>query len=210
MASPSAQPMTPTPSGAQKTFTPEEQQTFNELVAITGSTNAAISAINASQALYDKSGFKEYGVTPAEAALMVAYTGNSYAQLNAQLRAGVMDEKQWIMANGLNGALSKLPDHKGTVYRRTSGPSVNVNLYKEGMIVEERAFTSTSTKSSFVDQGAVKYYITSKTGKSIEKISKYGKNESEVLFRSGTRFKIQSVTKGKTSTVVKMEEVGGR
>lgn len=140
-------------------------------------------------------------ISPHEAISIAAYSGSYYATLNAQMREGVMTPKQWDFAQSLNKALEKLPNYTGKVGRKTNLPADAFAKYKPGMVIEERAFTSTSTSSN-VWSGTHTYEIQSKTGKDIEKLSKFP-NEKEVLFKSGTRFLVKSVS----GTHIVMEEV---
>ena len=196
----------PKPGGGA--YTPQEQATFNVLVSAVGKASAAdYSRVGATRL---KGMGKEGVMTPAEAGMIVAYTGSAYQTLNAQMRTGSMDEHLWDMANGLNEALSKLSAREGITYRHAGQAALNKEFYKPGRIVEERAFTSTSKSSSFAEDGAVTYEIKGYTGRDVTALSKY-KSENEVLFRSGTRFKVTSAeSKSDGRLHVKMEEIRGR
>jgi hypothetical protein len=146
---------------------------------------------------------KSHGMTQAEEASLIGYTGNHYVSLNKGLRAGMLTDNQYSHIANINRALDKLPVHVGTVSRGRHDNAAH--LYQVGMIIEERGFTSTTAnvgeKTAFGT--GTRYYIESKSGRSIKQFSQH-KNENEVLFRSGTRFKVTEV-KG---NVVRMTEVG--
>lgn len=128
------------------------------------------------------------GITPSEAASIVAYSGSHYNGVNAALRAGVMTEEQHHYAVLLNSSLDKLPPYVGVSYRKASMPESAKGLYQPGMVIEERAFTSTS-KNSSTWHGDLRFEIHGKSGRDISKLSSHP-DESEVLFKSGSRFKV--------------------
>lgn len=141
-------------------------------------------------------------LTNVEKAVVRAYTGSAYKELNRGLRDGVLTEKQWGEVKHLNNALDKLPPHLGEVTRQASLNKDVYERYKPGMIVEERGFTSTSSKKNWSwASGSTQYHIQSKTGRSISHLSSHS-SEQEVLFKSGTRFRVTK-TEGKN---VYMEE----
>lgn len=201
------------PVGGGK-YSPVEVQAFNDLVKLSSENTAKDYAKTASSKLATlKSVGVDHGLTAAEAAHIVAYSGNSYIATNSQLRSGALTEATWGHVTSLNNALDKLPDHKGVVIRKAEITPSQAALYKVGMIVEERGFTS-SSKSTGVWNGDTRYTITSKTGKDISRLS-LSPNEQEVLFRSGTRFKVTKVDEKKSSygeipRNIHMEEVRGR
>lgn len=190
----------PAPSGSK--YSPAEVQAFNDLAALTSENSAKQYIAQGKHGLTKE--LEAKGLTAAHAGHIAAYTGSQYKATNAALRQGAMTEKQWNHVSQLNNALDKLPDYKGTVYRKADlGPN-QFKLYTPGLIVEERAFTSTST-SKGTWSGSYQYVIKSETGKDVKPFSLH-KNENEVLFRSGTRFKVTAV-KGNE---IHMEEVRGR
>lgn len=193
------------PAPAQgTTYSPEQTATFNDLASIS-SVNTAKAYCMAATAKVNQG--KAPGLSVGECAHVVAYTGSAYKDTNSQLRAGVMDEQTWKHASHLNKALSKLPPHRGQVYRKATLDTKDADLYKSGFIVEERGFTSTA-KSSGVWNGNVHFIIESKTGRDISKISSHP-GEQEVLFRSGTRFRITKAEKTQGGRKIYMEEVDG-
>jgi len=146
-------------------------------------------------------------LTKEEKSAVADYTGSAYRAINAGLRSGVLEEHQWQQVDRINSALGKLPDYKGEVKRQAMLTAEQFGAYQVGKIVEERGFTSTSTKKDWSwHVTGTDFIINSKTGKDIEKLSLHGSTEKEVLFRSGTRFRITK-REGKK---VYMEEVGGR
>ena len=164
----------------------EDQKSMVSLAKITGPKKAKSHAEHAQKAI-DKVGLGGK-MSVAQGAHVVAYTTDSYRMINESLRSGSMSKDQSAFASQLNAALSKLPSYKGTVTR--GAPIESGRYYSPGMIVKERAFTSTSKKStSRFNSNDTKFVITSKTGKDISSFSKHP-GEKEVLFRSGTRFRV--------------------
>jgi len=130
-------------------------------------------------------------LTPEAAMPIIAYSGSHYGVLNDQLRKGQMTMAQYKFAKSLNAGLDRLPAHTGTTFRKANISPEQLALYKPGMVVEERGFTSTS-KSQGTWSGSTQYIVHGKTGRDISKISSH-KSEQEVLFKSGTRFLVESV-----------------
>jgi phage-related protein (TIGR01555 family) len=141
------------------------------------------------------------GLSVAEVALISAYTGSHYGPVNAQLRNGAITKQNYAYAKRLDKALRKLPASKGTTYRKANLPADVAAKYQPGMIIAERAFTS-SSKQSHVWQGEYRYEIEGKSGRDVQKISTH-KSEAEVLFPMNTHFEVEWVA-GKT---IKMREI---
>ena len=162
-----------------------------------------VASVSAPKAESASGGAGHYGMTQDELTSLKGYTGSHYKSLNDALRSGMMTETQYGHVNRINSALSKLPAYKGVVRR-----GINANLtdrYKVGMIVEERSFTSTTTNSSasFGSSTGTKYEIESVSGRAVKSFSQHP-SENEVLFQTGTRFKVIGVT----GNTVRMAEVG--
>ena len=176
---------------------PEAKEHYAALEGIlSGSAKSAIK--NATTRL--KAAGLEGKMTPIEAAQVIAYSGSSYREVNQQLRAGVMTEKQYMFAEALNSALSKMPNHVGVTRRGTTLSPQQLAQYKPGMIVNEAGFMSSSKSNPF--GGNTHFEIHGKTGKDIQKLSNYH-GEAEVLFRAGTKFRV----KEKTGNKIVLEEM---
>ena len=130
-------------------------------------------------------------MTPAEAAMIIAYSGSHFREVNSQLRAGVITEQQFKYTKALNQALDKLPSYTKTTYRKANLTAAQAKQYKPGFIVPERAFTSTA-KNDSVWSGSYHYVIEGKNGKDIQKLSSHP-GESEVLFKSNSHFMVTKV-----------------
>lgn len=181
----------------EKAIGPEAAQHLEILSKLIGGSSAK-PYLDYATKMIEEHGIK--GITPAEASHIVAYSSNVYAETNAALRAGVMNEERWRHVKELNKALDKLPAYEGETHRGASLSPKQVALYKRGMIVEERGFMSTSKGKGF--KANVKFSIKGKTGRNISRLSLHP-GEREVLFRSGTRFKVKS----NDGHLIELEEV---
>jgi phage-related protein (TIGR01555 family) len=186
-------------------FSPEEQKSFNDLAAYAGESGAKVYCNTAKQKLAKAPSIK---MSIADAAHIVSYSGGGYGKVNQQLRAGVTDEGTWAHAAALNKALDQLPSYEGLTSRGTTLSKENQGLYKPGMIVEERAFTSSAKGDSQGFGGNTIFKITSKSGKYIKALSQHA-DENEVLFKFGSRFKVSKIDKnyGGNSIIIHMEQV---
>lgn len=164
------------------------------------------------------------------------YGNTSYRSLNDYLRhandyKGVTSDfdKQFVsyqenFASLLNKSLDKMPNYEGVVYRGGNFDRITLDNYKAafeaGKPITEAGFTSTSRVKAQALEGDTFFEIKSKNGKSIEKITEFdseGASESEVLFKTGSKFKISYIKNenlvdkwtGKKSkkTIIKMEEI---
>lgn len=151
------------------------------------------------------------GLSTAETNLIHSYTFDLYKQLNADILDGKAGVTSFVTSK-LNTALSKLPDHKGEVYRGISvdNPAAFAERLKRSGGFAFDSFTSTTTSRSkaneFTTKGkSVIFEIRSKRGKAVSKLSSQ-KDENEVLLKAGSRFKyVSSRTEGGV-TVIKIIE----
>lgn len=146
---------------------------------------------------------------------IATYTGKAHHKLNNALREGTATAKQIKFAERLDEALSKLPDHNGKTYRDIDIPKQNLKAflkrYRQGEIVEEYQFTSTSQRNDLKGfSGNIKFIVYGKKGKDIEKMSLYPE-EKEVLFKTKSRFYVKTVTEKigslKKTYIIKLEEI---
>ena len=168
-----------------------------------------------------------YARLGAEAvAALIFYTSESfgYRQINRLLRGQMTkfaaEEKQigWNTERAkrdyqehikfINAALNQLPNYEGVVFRGSKVEPKQLAQYQVGEIVTEKGFTSSSSNLAVAQNfsGNVLYTIFSKTGKKIRDFSEFP-GEDEVLFRSGTKFKILAIEKKDGKTLIKMMEV---
>jgi hypothetical protein len=172
---------------------------------------------------------EEYPEMKREEIVAIDMYGNTtYRKVNGILRHEAQDEFPFEknFEKLMNKGLDKLPDFTGTVYRGGNFDRITLDAYKDafktGKAITEKGFTSTSQETSSAFEGDTFFIIKSKTGKPVDKIMELGNegpSEAEVIFRSGTKFKVteyktEKVTKTyggysetKKRTLIKMEEI---
>lgn len=167
--------------------TPEDQAHYDVLTSILGGTSGGTDYLHSAAAKVKSAGL-EGKISPAEAALILAYGGSHYGPVNKQLRIGAMTDDQYKFARGLNKALDKLPPYEGVTYRKASLPKEVAEKYKPGYIVMERGFSS-SSMSKGVWSGDYRYIIHGKSGRDVSELTGHP-SEKEVLFKSNTAFRV--------------------
>lgn len=151
---------------------------------------------------------------PAETFCVNKYTGDFFVDINFYLRNGGEPKEEFFerYKKVMNSALDKLESYKGNVYRGADLSSEIINKYKKaaetGEPYTENYYLSTSKSKDTVFDRNTFYEIKSKNGKQIEKLSFFSE-EKEVLFKEGTKFKINSVyfDEGANKNVIVMEEI---
>jgi len=141
-----------------------------------------------------------------ETAIIHYYTSSGFKELNEML-AGKIGSNTFLKVfdETLYEALKKLPNYKGTVWRRQYLTPERLKYYKnnEGKTISKPVYLSTSSSKETVEaiygNRNTLFVIESKTGKSINAISEYGEafddvdSEFEVLLLKGTNFLVKKV-----------------
>lgn len=169
---------------------PELKTHYEAMEALFGGGKASAGYLQQAANKLKASGMTKYLGSPEAAIPIIAYSGSHYAKMNEEVRKGVMSVEQYKFMKSLNAALDKLPAYDGVTYRKAPSNAVDLSLYQPGKVVEERGFTSTS-KNQGTWHGDVQYTIHGKSGRDIQKLSSHP-SEAEVLFKSGTRFYVES------------------
>ena len=156
-------------------------------------------------------------LTDAEKTIIYKYSDDdfTFVGINKVLR----DSEGLSMpefAKYLNVALSKLPKTKGIpTYRGIEKADIDfeklVYAYENKTLWTDYGFFSTSRNRIIADSyGDLIFVVSGKNAKSIEKISKFGagnlENEEEVLFKSGTSFKVLDISTRRNQTIIKLRE----
>lgn len=132
------------------------------------------------------------GLSEEELSALKFYSNSGYGCLNSYLRStDHRDENIDYMIQVMNSGLDKLPSYQGVVKRGASLPDSIREAHSVGTVLEYDAFTSTSTNHGF--SGKDMFIIQSQSGKPIMGFSSH-RSENEVLFKSGTKFKILDKT----------------
>ena len=153
-------------------------------------------------------------IRPAETFCVDKYTGDFFVDINFYLRNGGEPKEEFFerYRKVMNSALDKLESYKGNVYRGADLSSEIINKYKKaaetGEPYTENYYLSTSKSEKKAFERNTIYEIKSKSGKQIEELS-YFSHEKEVLFKEGTKFKINSVhfNEGMNRNIIVMEEI---
>lgn len=151
---------------------------------------------------------KDRNLSKPEAVILREYTGHSAQQINTELRSNKPSLKALSFARILNRALNKLPSYKGKVWRDIDLPEKTLAKYSVGEVVTEKGFVSSSRDEfeRFDSARPHRLLIHSKNGKIIEKISVLPL-EYEVLFKSGTKFKVLKRTQEKGYLLIELQEL---
>lgn len=142
------------------------------------------------------------------------YSDNEFYVLNKYLRGNYTGKNAEYFKNYkeiLNDALDKIwPPVEKNVFRGTNLSSTEINKYREAFkkdgIIKEDAFVSTSEFISSAFGGNVRFFIKSKTGKSIRAYSEIP-GEEEILFRAGLSYRVLNIDEKDGITYIKMEEL---
>jgi hypothetical protein len=134
--------------------------------------------------------YRDCGLTDAEIFSIKMYTGDFFSLLNPVLRMGTAPKlRKWQPVIGaINSGLAKLSEYKGTALRVQTMTKILSRQYCVGCIITMKAFTSTTLLSGIGDNDTV-LEIKSKRGRYIAPLST-NEEEEEVLFRTGTKFKV--------------------
>ena len=134
-----------------------------------------------------------------EKALIYKYSSDGYVELNKKLRSS-KGKNSTDFGKLLANALEKIDNYTSTVYRKVQLTKTQQKVYKEALhnnsFVKEPTFSSTSKVRdlAMLFPGNTLFIINSKTGKDIEKITKFGykdvHNEYEVLFLPNRKFEV--------------------
>ncbi|RJQ70558.1 hypothetical protein D5S17_28940 [Pseudonocardiaceae bacterium YIM PH 21723] len=135
------------------------------------------------------------GMTNEDILAGARYTDTECVDLNDALRSNdpaKMAEQQ-PFADNLNSMLDKLPNHEGPVRRGITVEGADLRdvlqRYEPGTTIKEPGFTSTAPGHAGFG-GNVEFQIYSRTGKDISEFPSRMMYEEEVLFGSGTNFKV--------------------
>lgn len=110
----------------------------------------------------------------------------------------------------MNSGLDKLNSYKGTVYRGADLTDEIFEKYKNslktGKVIVEESYLSTSREEGSAFTKNTFYIIKSKNGKQVENISKF-MSEKEVLFKEGSKFKVNKIYTKNGKNIIEMDEV---
>jgi hypothetical protein len=141
------------------------------------------------------------GLSIQEVTALVGYLSDLFPNYNNPLRMGIgqntgnndFGEENFNLTATAISALNKLPPYGGNVFRHSGIFPGYLEMHQAGAVIPDMAFMSTAKHLSGTG-GANKHdvlevIVDTKTGKDVEKAAWFG-NESEVLFKPGTRFRV--------------------
>lgn len=178
---------------------------------VSGEDRFAFNLIGVEKAMA-ASGVDRGNLTDSELVAIFDYTAEGYSQINDDLRTGAPSADTRTYAATLNGALAKLPDYQGEVYRGarlnqgTLDPYQNAATQLKGgnqhATVTELGFGSSSKARGVAEDfggiSATMMFISGNGGKDISGFSR-SPSEQEVLWPSGQQYKVLDFAKGHDS-----------
>lgn len=152
----------------------------------------------------------EVKLTDNEQYALNKYMGFESYTYNEKLRNDIpLDENETKILNNLDKVLDKMPKYANTVTRSVSISSDDINYflkdYKEGYVIQYKAYMSTTKGYIYNPDARVQMAIKSKNGRDI---SKYNKEEQEILFKRNSKFNVIKVDTSDDFYVrIELEEV---
>ena len=136
-------------------------------------------------------------LTEDELYAITKYVGPDSYNINEQLRNGIeMNENDKEIVRTLDNALQKMPKFTGNVTRSVDikGEDMDYFLrdYVVGNVIEYKAYTSTTKGEIYNPDVRVQMDILSNSGRNI---TKYNKDEQEILFARNSKFRVINVDK---------------
>ena len=136
-------------------------------------------------------------LTEDELYAITKYVGPDSYNINEQLRYGIeMNENDKEIVRTLDNALQKMPKFTGNVTRSVDikGEDMDYFLrdYVVGNVIEYKAYTSTTEGEIYNPDVRVQMDILSNSGRNI---TKYNKDEQEILFARNSKFRVINVDK---------------
>lgn len=132
------------------------------------------------------------GFTEAELEALNAYIGSFYRVINSDIRENNPEDPDTeieLAQELINAALDRLPSYRdGPLLRFADLPLSTLKEHELGAIVTYPSFTSTSKRANWQWRGLHSFTIFS--GKNGRDVTALNAGEEEVLFKSGTRFKV--------------------
>ena len=151
-----------------------------------------------------------------EKAIIYKYSNDGYDSVNEKLR--ISEGKETIeLGKLLRRVINKLPSYVGLVYRGANLTSIEIRRYEKALKlnngIKEFSFLSCthSRLIAMAFRGNVFFRIFSKTGKSVDKVTKFGfhgnSNEKEVIIVPNRNFNVLEVVYASDYTTITMEEI---
>ena len=150
---------------------------------------------------------KPIKITKDDLQIVNTYVSSESYKINDLLRrSSKLPEEYQIMKINLNKTLSKVPKYKGNVVRVLEIDDVD-NFLKDYEIdkpIKFKEFLSFSDKEGYNNNANVKLYVKSRTGRDIRK---YNKEESEILYKTDSKFITRAIRRKDNNVVIYLEDV---
>ena len=143
-----------------------------------------------------------------EVGALYGYTPDpGYTEANMALRGKIeMTPERQAYIDHINQGLDKLDPYEGVTLRGTDLPAEVLAKNQVGEIVSDPAFLSSDIEKGF--KGPTQITIDGKSGRQIDFLSQYkSMNETEVLFKPGTKFEVLERTDVDGTTYLKYKEL---
>ena len=146
------------------------------------------------------------GLSPSELSAITFYMGNGYKVVNPPLfKHENLSPAMEAFKASMDAGLKRFPSYNRPVLRQTTLPPEQVELHQVGNVICYNSYTSSSGNSNWNWGGSHHFVIF--PGKKGRAVYEYHEGEKEVLFESGTCFKVLSVKKRSGNTEYVMAEV---
>lgn len=144
---------------------------------------------------------EQYGLTEGELKSLRIYLRNFFQSINPAIWGSTpFTGELRFYKKVMDAALDKLPSHHGApLIRFADLPSEVDEAHQVNEIVTYPGYTSTSKKPDWTWEGKHRFVIYS--GKNGKDVSAVNPEEQEVLFTTGTRFKVLAREKGLDGTI---------
>lgn len=143
-----------------------------------------------------------------EIGALYGYTTNpGYTEVNMALRGQIeMTPERQAFVDHINQGLDKLDPYVGTTQRGTDLPADVLAKNQVGEVVSDPAFMSSDIYKGF--DGPTQITIEGTSGRQIDFLSQYKEmNETEVLFKPGTKFEVLERTDVGGKTYLRYKEI---
>lgn len=138
------------------------------------------------------------------------YISSDFYVIKEKLRRKIkLLKEEHKIVNDLNNFLDKMPSYNGNIVRVLEIKDKEqlkefIKNYKVGKVKEEKEFLGFSNKENYNPNANIKIYANSKNGKDIRK---YNQEESEILYKTNTKFKTKKIIKKDEIYYILWEEI---
>ncbi len=150
---------------------------------------------------------KPIEITKDDLQIINTYVSSESYKINDLLRRNSkLSEEYQVMKINLNKTLSKIPKYKGNAVRVLEIDDIDSFLkdYEIDKPIKFKEFLSFSDKEGYNNNANIKLYVKSRTGRDIRK---YNKEESEILYKTDSKFITRAIIRKDNNVVIYLEDV---